>query len=240
MFAGPKQINNQDIAIESSTKLESIGSLGVSSDGRIFRYAQAGASALVSGNLTVAPVPAANHNNKAVDAAVAVGDKKVVIASIGATAITADQYADGYLVVQDNAGEGFAYAISGHTAYDASASDVVIHLKDPVEVALTTASEVSLENSPWDGVVIAVVDQLDLPTGIARKALTAAYYGWVQTGGISPVWADETYAVGVDLTIGTGVAGQLEMLDAAGEPRVGSAVRAGVDGEHTLANLGIY
>ena len=235
MLGGPIQITNADIRENTTTKHHPIGTLGVTTDGRSFRYAFAGASDLVAGNLQVAADPVANHQNRLIDDVVtapAIGDKKVTLLSIGATALTADQYADGYLNVRDNTGEGYLYQIEGHSAYASAATDVVVFLKDPIEVALDSTTEVSLEYNPWDNVVISATDQADLPVGIAHAATTLSQFGWVQTHGLASAFCDETFASGGDLTIGTGAAGQVELLDAAGEPHLGVAHRAGIADEY--------
>ncbi len=234
------QISNQAVKETSSTKKMALGTVGETPDGSVFRYSRAGAAALVAANLMVAADPLSNHQNRLIDDVVtapAVGDKKVTILSIGATAMTADQYTDGYLVTRDNAGEGYRYQVEGHKAYDSSGTDILISLRDPIEVALTSASEVVLEYNPWDLVVLSATDQADLCVGVAHTAVAINYYAWLQVGGIAPVWGDEAFASGSALTIGTGVAGQAEALDAAGEQQIGIALRAGVDAEHTLAML---
>lgn len=233
------QISNQAIRETSTTKRGMIGSLAMTPDGRKFRYGQNDGTAEVAALLYVNADVLANHQNRLVDAAAAVGDTQVVIATIGATAISADQYLDAYLETRDNAGEGYRYRISGHQTADASASDVRVWLAEPVKVALTTASEVSLQYSNYHVVQISVTDQLDSPAGVAQAVIPANGYGWYQTGGEATVQADEAYTRGSELTIGTGVAGQVEASDLIGEVTIGHAMEAGVDGEHTAAFLTI-
>ena len=151
--------------------------------------------------------------------------------TLGATAATVNQYAEGYLIINDVDGEGIAYKIRSHPAADSGAT-LTIELEDPIKVALTTSSQASLTYNPYDNVVISATDQADLPIGIPNIAVTAAYYFWVQTGGVCSAWADEAYAKGAALTIGTGVAGQLEAVDAAGEPQLGICHETAVDTEY--------
>ncbi len=214
-----------------------IGTMGVTKDGRAYRYTEAGGTALSPGKLTVTAAQIANHENIAVAEPAAVGDFKVTV-TLGATAATANDYADGYLVVNDAAGEGIAYAISGHPAADASAN-LVITLSEEIKVALTTSSQVSLQKNPWKDTIISVADQLDMPVGIPNVAITAGYYGWTQTKGVCSALADETLAIGVDLTTGTAVVGAVEAADAAGEPVIGKAIMAGVDTEYAAIYLQI-
>jgi hypothetical protein len=237
MLGGSLQLSNQDIRETSAYRKHPLGTLAFTRDGRKFRYAKAGAADIVCGNALVAGDPVTNHQNCAVAVAAAIGDKKVRV-TLGATAATADQYKDGYLVTRDGTGEGYIYQIDGNQAADASGT-IWVYLRDAIEVALATTSEVSLEYNMYDLVVISATDQADCPAGIAHCAVdtSEAPYFWVQTGGHSPIWNDEATAAGDMLTTGTGTTGQLEMHDAVGEPIWGHTINTGVDGETTLAWL---
>lgn len=227
----------QELRTQSSTKLHTLGLKYEDDQGRVYRYAKAGGTALVAGNLLVNADLVANHTNIAVAAAVAVGATEVT-ATLGATAATADQYADGFLTVNDAAGEGITYAIQGNTATDASGT-ITVTLKEPVKVALTTSSEVTLKLNNWSGVVISATDQADLAVGVSNIAVTASYYFWCQTRGECAVLADEAVAKGLAITIGSSTAGSVEAVDAAGEAQIGIASEALVDTENRAAFLTI-
>lgn len=228
----------QDFRDISSTKELSLGTKGVTKDGRVYRYARAGAVALSAGKICINADLVAHHTNIAVYAAAAIGATKVQ-ATLGATAATADQYADGYLTVNDATGEGCNYLIRGHAAVD-SAGVISVNLVDPIEVALVaTTSEVTLKSNPWADVVISIADQADQCVGVPNVAVTAAYYGWLQTGGECAVLADEAVAKGLALTIGSSTVGAVEALDGAGEHQIGVASEALVDTEYRSAYLTI-
>lgn len=205
--------------------------------GRTFVYAKAGGTALGIGMLGVQPTPVANHQNVAAFVAVVVGANTVTV-TLGATLASLNQYEDGYLVISDAAGEGTAYKIRRNPAADSSAT-LELSLYDKVHTALTTNSECCLIPNPYNGLVISVTDQADVPGGVPIIGVTAAYYFWCQTGGICPVLADENVAQGLALTIGTSVAGAVEAADGAGEPVIGSAYIALVDTEYRPAYLTI-
>ena len=227
----------QDFRDISSTKQMPLGTRGETSDGRKYRYALAGATTLDPGKLCVDADLVANHTNIVVQTAAAVGATQVKV-TLGATAATANQYADGYLTVNDSAGEGITYFINGHAAV-ASAGVITVNLVDPIKVALTTASEVTLKSNPYDSIVISIADQADQPVGVPNVTITNAYYGWVQTGGECAVLADEAVVKGLALTTGTGTVGAVEALDAAGEFQIGVASEALVDTEYRSAYLTI-
>jgi len=138
MISGAMQIAPSDISVISATQEVQVGQIGVTPDGRVFRYSQAGAVDLAVGKLAVAAAIAANHENMAVASAAAIGATSVTV-TLGATAATANQYAGGFLTINDATGEGRAYLVSGHPAADASAS-LVVTLAEPITVALTTSS----------------------------------------------------------------------------------------------------
>ena len=224
-------LTNQDARKTSSTQVQALGSIGETADGRVYRYAKAGASNLVAGNLQVNADLDSNVVNKTAAAAVAIGAFSVGFTAGGSQ--TLDAYKDGFLTVNDATGEGITYAVRGNT----SGTAVTVALKEPIVVALTTSSEVTLKKNTWDSTVISATDQADQAVGVPNTAVTAAYYYWAQTRGEAGVLADEAVAKGLALTIGTGTAGAVEALDAAGEHQIGIASEALVDTENRAAFL---
>lgn len=222
-----------DITEVTSEKLHTLGKVGMTADGRKFKYAKAGATLLAAGKLAVAADADANVVNKAVTAAAAIGSKEVKFTAGGA--VSADAYADGMLQVNDATGEGYTYRIVGNTAGTAGNSyAVVVRLAEPIQAALVaTTSEISLYKNDFDGLVISAVDQADLPVGVPVVPIAAGSYGWVQTFGIAAVLADEAVTRGQTVTIGTGVAGAVEAADLIGEPAIGIAAQALIDTEYS-------
>ncbi len=213
-----------------------LGTLVQTPDGRKFRYARAGASNLAAGKLVVAATQVADHTDLSV-AAAAIGDTQVTV-TLGSTGVTADQYANGFLIVNDGTAEGTIYTIASHPAADASAT-VVVNLSQPLAAALAASgtSQVSLVKNTYADVVISATDQADLAVGVPPVAVTAGYYFFCATGGDAAVLGDEAVTAGLAVTIGTGVAGAVEALDAAGEQQLGIAKQALVDTEYQTVFL---
>lgn len=228
-ITGPIQVSSSDVFGESSTQEHVLGTVGFADNGRTFRYVKAGASNLVPGTLQQGPAVVANHQNIAVAAAAAVGATSVTV-TLGATAATANQYAGGTLVVNDVNGEGQTLRIASHPAASSSAS-LVLTLDDPVTVALTTSSEVCLFPNIYNGVVINPTTPTNAPVGVAVKAITATYYGWVQTHGPVSCLNDAATAVGLGIAPSQAVAGAVKTM-AATLSQVGYALQAGVDTEY--------
>ena len=232
-------LSSSQITVTNATKSEELGSLKTASQQRTFRYGKAGAVALARGKLCVASTVVANHINLSFAVAPAVGDTSVTV-TLGATAATADQYQDVFLVVQDAGGEGRAYPIEGHGAADSAAS-LVVELKEAIDTAgATAATNVDLIANEYSGILISVVDQADKAAGVPVAAIAASEFGWFQTGGPCAVLFDEAVANGLAVTTGSSVAGAVEAADGAGEPVHGHVSgTAGVDTEYQLVNLSI-
>ena len=174
----------QQFSVQTSEPAEPLGTQMVFPDGRKFRYAQAGAVAVVVGKLYQAAIPVANHVLQTATAA-AVGDRSVTLA-LGATAVTADQYKDGYLVIDlaSNTGFGYIYGIKTHGAV-ASSGSFVVPLKESVQVAIdTTANSVSLVPNTFAGVILSVATNNTAElAGVSVKPIAIGAWGWLQTAG---------------------------------------------------------
>lgn len=240
MFSGAAQITDQDIRSTNSSRVSGLklGQVGVTVDGRVYRYAQAGATDLDPGKLCVNSDANADVVNKTVARTYTAGTQEVIIDAGGT--ITADDYRDGTLAISDATGEGVLSRVVGNGT-TSGAAELTVTLAEPIPVALTIdVSEATLLKSPWDDIVISATDQADQPVGVPNVTIDDADYGWVQTGGSCAVWADEAVTRGLALTIGTGTAGQVEALDAAGEPQIGIAQIALVDTEYRQAYLTMF
>lgn len=178
----------------SSTQEAPLGARAVDDDGSVYRYVKAGTTTLVIGTLLDGPATVANHTNIAVASAAVVGTQEITV-TLGATAATANQYAGGYVVINDDAGEGYSYKIKSHPAADASTS-LTLTLEDDVtiQVALTTSSEATLIPNQYNGVVIHAQTEAGVAVGVCIYPITASYYGWIKTKGTTAVLQDASPA----------------------------------------------
>jgi len=225
----------QGLYEENVVAQHNLGELVHSNDGRAFRYCKAGGSALAAGKLQQSSAQDTDDHNLAI-AASAIGATTIV--TTGTVTVTANQYADGFAVIADDAGEGYMYKISSHAA--ATAAVVTINLADDIVIALTTATTVDLVKNPYDGVIIAPTTISSSPAGVAVKALTASYFGWLQVSGPCSVLIDQTGTVGADVVASNAVAGAVEVTaDGASEilSVVGTLMVAVTDAEYGLVNL---
>jgi len=117
---------------------------------RVFRYGLNGGVALTAGKLVQTIVGTkADHQDLAPTAAVAAGEYEISVETAG-TDLTLNQYAGGYLYVNDGAGEGQCLKIKSNPVHDHSDDpSVVITCHDALATAIATSSKVSLMSDPW-------------------------------------------------------------------------------------------
>jgi len=197
----------QAIHSESSTALHNIGELIHSNDGRAYRYAKAGGTALVAGKLQQSSAEdTTNFQNLT-----------VAVSSAGATSITTtstvtltvNQLAGAFLTVTAaTTGAGFTYKVKSHAA--ATAAVVTFNLEDPVVVATTGTVTIDVVPNPYSAVVVNPTTATSSPAGVAVYNITAAYFGWLQTGGIATILSDAGSTVGTNVSASNATAGAVE------------------------------
>ena len=206
-FYTDKAISGVPYAVDEANPTQVLGTLAVATDGRKFRYVKAGASALVAGELLQSPAEVTGDQSLAI-AAAAIGD--LTVTTTGTVTVTANQYAGGLLITtgEGGTGNGIAYRIKSHPA--ATAAVVVITLEDPIQVALTTATQIDLVANPYNGVIQNPTTASGTVVGVAVNNITASQYGWIQTGGVAAVLSQGGATVGVLQVASNGTAGAVE------------------------------
>jgi hypothetical protein len=206
---------SQGAFVASTTQQHVLGEKAVSSDGRTFRYVKAGAAALVPGNVIQSPAIIANHVNLTPTAAVAVGATSVTV-TLGATAVTANQYSGGYLTVEiGTTGAGQTLLIDSHPAA-LSGATLTLKLSDPFVTATSGTVTMSLVRNNYDGVIQTPVTTLTgTPVGVALFAIPAGSFGWIVSRGITGVLADGAITVGtVACAVPSAAAGAAKVMAA--------------------------
>jgi len=225
----------QPLYTSQATPAHALGERTVTPDGRVFRYAKAGAT-LVKGNWLQSPAQITAHQGLTPVAA-AIGATQVTVA-LGATAVTAGQYAGGWAIVTVTPDLGGIYSIVGHPAADLSTS-VVLTLSDPLAVAWTTSTRVDLIPNPFNGVIQSPVTTLTAaPAGVAPSIITSGEYGWIQTGGIGAALTAGSTAVGEAVVLPGSTAGACVVDPAnAATPIVGIMMETGAAGETNAVKI---
>lgn len=156
----------------------------------VYRYGLAGAVDITVGTLCQSPVPAAAQIDLVPSTSYAVGTR-VINVTLGA-AVTANEYAGGWLYVNDGTGQGQKLTILSHPAAAGGAACAFTCLEG-LTIALDTAdSLISLVANPWSQVIIHPSPPTAGLTGVPNRNITAAHYGWFQTRGPCPVLIDGT------------------------------------------------
>jgi len=210
---GPQALA-QDVMSESTVQLHNLGEKCFSNDGRTFRYVKAGAVALVPGNVIQSPAVVANHVNLTPTAVSAVGATTVTV-TLGATAVVANFYSNGMLVVEKGTGKGLSYKIKSHPAADSSAT-LVVTLEDPIVVATAGTITVSLVANMYKGVIACPVTTLTgTPVGAAVFPIAINNFGWICSRGLTGVLADGIITQGtVGVAVPSGAAGAAKVMAA--------------------------
>lgn len=210
------QISDQDarslLTGSQTVGNEASGQLAWTGDGRAYRYATAGAVALLPGKATAPAATTANSVNQT-GTANAVGTT-VITYTVGATAISADQFAGGFFAVNDTATTGVnVYRVKNNTAVASAGGSITVTLAvdEPLTVATTTASKFSLYPGPFKNTVLqtAAATGAVNPAGVPNIAVTAGSGYWSQVGGYCAVLSDGIIAKGVGAIASGSVDGAL-------------------------------
>jgi hypothetical protein len=236
----PDDSPGQDDFVSSATQAHDLGTRMETDDGRVYRYALAGAVDLVAGNVLQGPAIVTAHLANT-PPAVAIGAQSFTYTP-GAATGTANQYAGGWLQVDTTPGNGYTYEVSGHAAI-ASATAFTLNLKDAIQIALTTSSRVGLIANPYRGVIqFPVTTATGIVAGVAGYVITAAQYGWIQTWGMCSTLIAGTPALGAGVMTPSTAAGSAVVLTTTNlvvAQTVGYMAQIGVDGKNNFVDLRI-
>lgn len=177
-----------------------LGTQMVLQDGRRYRFALNGAGAATAGLLFQSEVPDGNFDTLAVVAASSTYNTaglKTVRATLPASAIAKNLWAEGYAVTEAaaGAGEGYAYKIVEHPA-SAGSEDVNFTLATPLKHTLNTSDKLTFMRHPYGAVIVHPAPPTAALVGVAAGAIAAASYGWFAVGGPQPCLVVGTHVIG--------------------------------------------
>lgn len=227
-------INSMPLLTSSTTKQESLGERVVSNDGRSYRYALVGALALTPGTLLQGPAEIANHQNLTPSVA-ALGATQIVV-TLGATAVSANQYANGVAILTTGTGAGYTLKINSHASALASAT-LTLNLSDALVAAIDATTRVDLVANAYNGVIINPAASTSTVVGVAIYPAASGEYAWIQTGGVSAVLADGAIVAGTSLVASNAVAGAVEATASTTQQVVGYAATSIADTEKGAVEL---
>ena len=192
---GGSQYGTVDPYAESSTQLFPLGSRLLYGN-TVYRYGKMGAAAVTAGKCVTHAASIAHHFDLTPTAGVAAGETAISVETAG-TDITLNQYANGYLYVNDAAGEGQMLRIKSNPAHDHSADpSIVITSYDDLATAITTSSRITLIPDPNSALIGQAATTTGATMGVTIVDMTAAYYGWFAVSGPATVLTSGTLVVG--------------------------------------------
>ncbi len=229
--------------VTSTTRHErKLGTIGYTPDGRKFRWAFSDGT-IGAGQVVAAAVAATVHDRDlAVVSAAAVGDMTITL-TVGAAAITANDYEDGYLFINDVDGEGHLYCVKSHPAISSGANGVFT-LWEPVREALTTSSQAGIHKNEYKDCVVSPAANVNPTVGVAPTEIADNTYFWAQVYGMAAVLVEDTITAGQHVTASeTNDAGACMAANYGGTAEwqnIGVAYAAvGADTEYGLIHLNI-
>jgi hypothetical protein len=214
MISGFLQITPSDARTTSTTKNGVlIGSKAITRDGKVYRWTLNGAVALAAGKTNTGVARVANNSNMALATTsnIAIGSTKISV-TLGGTAVTADQYLDGYAVINDGTGVGQSFLLAGNSAQTSGSGTCELYLAEAITAALviTSDTKVTLIPNPNAGVVVTPAVVTNPIAGVPNVAVAASSYFWDQSRGMAGVLSDGVIARGTQGIPSDAVIGALE------------------------------
>ena len=235
----------QGIYEKSATQKYMPGTLLKYADGRKFRYARAGGTALAKAYMTQAE----GNESRLVEelqstsgTSTAEGDQEIIVDITTGITLVEDELAGGWMVVNKATGIGDIYKV---IANKVSTTDTLMRvlLDSPLRTALDATSELTFVKNAWWDVVVIPTTAAERPTGVPLIAVTANYWCWLQTGGPTPLYVDtgDTLVIGepVGYPASPAVAGACGPIGAHSDQEWGIARYIATAGEVAIVDLNL-
>lgn len=222
-------VTDQDIRTVSTRKGgERFGQLANTADGRTYAYGFNGTgsgTALAPGKLTQGAFATANHVNQT-GVTYASGTNQINY-SVGATAVTASQYQDGYFYVVAGTGAGQMLLVNNTTTVTSAGGAIKVYLKDALIAATSvTDSKFSLQPNEYSSLVVSATGSAlaNFPAGVPNVSVPDQNFAWVQIGGPCSTLINGTPGVGVNVVAGGTTAGSVDVESATAANQVAPIV----------------
>ena len=197
-----------------------LSTLMILPDGREFHHGSApSGTALSAGYLQQMPaVPSDTMIVKSLvpNGTIAIGATSVAGTTGGTSAISTDQFRDGYLIVPAStaqAGAGRMYKIRKNNSAASGSATVTVDLDyaDPIDAALPGGTTTfGLRENEYANVIVTTADTVFTGpfAGIPQVAVSAGFFCWLQTKGPALAFVGGTVLIaGSPIVASTGVAG---------------------------------
>lgn len=208
--------------VVDATKKYSYGQRLELPDGRIFRYAKAGATALVAGKLYQGASGNISTDTMMVDSLVcstaAVGSRSITLTASGTTAIAAGSFDDGYMFTSSSANGGVGEVLKIKTAATgATGATFLVEFAEGDQLNTATeggTTKVGIRQNLYNvlEIVPATTVGVNAYAGVAPVAIPASSFGWIQRRGTSTYYSESATlaAVGAPMAAAHSFAGALD------------------------------
>jgi len=238
-----------DEKVAQSTRIGNLplGTQMILPDGRSFRHAKAGGTALSAGAICCASAGSPGHGNLAgsglkVSATTTrnLSTHTDVYLATSLATFTTDQFADGFMNVAGPAASsyiGHIYKVESNLSAASVQAGGDLHLKlyktDPLKVTLApTSCTVSLKANPYSQVIVNPgASPVCAPIGATVVAVSANFYHWIQRHGEASIHQAATVCV-----VGQGV---IPSMTEAGSITVAFSAATGTPGKIGWALEGV-
>ena len=220
-FYGPWRENYADYAFEGNANRGRfpLGHTLILPDDREYKFTLNDGTVEVAGNLYQSVAAVGDHNNTTADVVRAIA-ATAISSTLGATAAAVDIYAEGVVHVNDEVGEGYSYrirrAMTAGAAHAAAATSSVLTVNlepgESVQVALTTASNVTYTRNRYHRVLIAAAPPTALLAGVSPGVAALDRFYWSQVKGYAAVLVNLTLLAGLPVQKSIAVAGAVETV----------------------------
>ena len=230
-----------DIMTSGDTQLYTLGTK-LFYGNRVFRYGRMAAGAVTAGKCVTHSAPALDaeggaHFDLGLTANVDAGETDISIETTG-TNLTPNQYADGYLWVNDGTGEGQLLRIKSNPAHvHASDPSVVITCYDALKTAIALSdTKICVIADPYSALIVQAATTTGATLGITCCDMAALDYGWFCISGPCAVLTSGTVVVG-NHAVPLGASGAVG--PAAGDviQVIGTVMIVNVTADYSLINL---
>ena len=203
-----------------------------------YRYCKMAATAVTAGKCVTHAASIAHHFDLAPTADVAAGETAISVETAG-TDITLNQYAGGYLYINDGAGEGQMLRIRSNPAHDHSSDpSIVITTYDDLATAITASSStrITLIADPLSALIVQAATTTGATMGVTAVDMAASHFGWMAVSGPQAVLTSGTLVVG-NHAVPLGASGAVG--PAAGDviQVIGTVMIVNVTTDYSLINL---
>jgi len=202
---------------------------------RVFHYAYAGGVDLAAGVLLQPATAAVAEEGKSPSAAVTIYSTEFTLATTAAQT----NAEEGYVFTHEEAGEGYAYRIKRATVNADTATSTDLVLYDPLNVALTTSSELAIMNNMYYDLDIHTTTEEKYSVGVAPTAVTLNNYFWCQTWGPAAVLMSGTEDAAGNIMTAAGTAGAITVQSGYTYNTIGVQLYKGTDTEYQPVYLQI-